>query len=182
LTLYRVFPYDASAAPTDKGGALYVPPGGNNRIDNPDIYNLMYLSDAPEGAVSEVFGRIPDWDELLFTHPNGTRYSLVCYEIARSSKIYDLNNVRHLAEIGIKPAEVVIRDRKLTQQWARRIFAMHRWIGISWWSFYGPQWRCVCLWDRNELLFSGIVEVLDIRSDVVRSAADAISRLIVKLS
>jgi hypothetical protein len=63
--LYRVFPYLADAAKSEPGGALYVPPQGGGRIDNPGKYSVLYLSDAAAGAVAEAFGRFPEWTPAI---------------------------------------------------------------------------------------------------------------------
>ncbi|HEY4901666.1 MAG TPA: hypothetical protein VIH91_12700, partial [Terriglobales bacterium] len=60
--LHRVFPYVATAAEDEPGGAVYVPPQGGGRLDNPGIYAILYLSDAPAGAIAEAFGRFPEWN------------------------------------------------------------------------------------------------------------------------
>jgi hypothetical protein len=54
-TLYRVFPFHPDSSADKPGGALYVPPQGAGRIDNPDLYTVLYLSDAPVGAIAEAF-------------------------------------------------------------------------------------------------------------------------------
>ncbi|SPF47786.1 hypothetical protein SBA4_3770012 [Candidatus Sulfopaludibacter sp. SbA4] len=63
--LYRVFPYVATAAEEEPGSAVYVPPQGGGRLDNPGIYSILYLSDAPAGAIAEAFGRFPEWNEAI---------------------------------------------------------------------------------------------------------------------
>ena len=77
MNLYRVIPYDESAAPTERGGALFVPPGSSNRIDNPDLYDVLYVAASPEAAVAESFGRIPLWTAHAFIHGSGRSQYLV---------------------------------------------------------------------------------------------------------
>ena len=51
----------------NEGGAVFVPPGGSNRIDNPDLYrDVLYVAATPEAAVAESFGRIPLWTAQTF--------------------------------------------------------------------------------------------------------------------
>ena len=64
-TLHRVFPYLASAAADKPGGALYLPPRGNGRLDNPGAFSVLYLSDAGAGAIAEAFGRFPEWSAAM---------------------------------------------------------------------------------------------------------------------
>jgi len=76
--LYRVFPYLPKAAPGEPGGALYIPPQGGGRLDNPDLYSVFYAGNAEAGAVAEAFGRFPEWTpDLLEGSPSlpGRAYS-----------------------------------------------------------------------------------------------------------
>jgi len=66
VTVYRLFPYDESAAPNERGGALFVPPGGRNRIDNPRSYSALYVAANPEAAIAETFGRLAVWTPETF--------------------------------------------------------------------------------------------------------------------
>ena len=63
--LYRVFPFLPRASPDEPGGALYVPPQGGGRLDNPDLYAVFYASDAEAGALAESFGRFPEWTSAI---------------------------------------------------------------------------------------------------------------------
>ncbi len=63
--LYRVFPYLKSAANTEPGGAFYIPGQGGGRADNPEIYSVLYFSDAAAGAIAEAFGRFPEWTRAM---------------------------------------------------------------------------------------------------------------------
>jgi hypothetical protein len=58
VTLYRVFPFDGTARPTDPGGPMFASRSGFGRIGNPDLYQELYLSTAAAGAISEAFGRL----------------------------------------------------------------------------------------------------------------------------
>ncbi|MBI1790737.1 MAG: RES domain-containing protein, partial [Acidobacteria bacterium] len=63
--LYRVLPFLAAAAEDEPGGALYIPPQGGGRLDNPELYSVLYLSDAASGAIAEAFGRFPEWSPAI---------------------------------------------------------------------------------------------------------------------
>jgi len=177
MRLYRVIPYDASAAPTERGGALFVPAGGTNRIDNPDLYDVLYLAGTHEAAIAETFGRIPLWTPDTFVHGSGRAHALLTYEIPNDIALFELDDVDALKSIGIKkPSSVVTRDRVKTQAWARTIFETGRYAGASWWSYYGPDWTVMGLWDRSGLRVIGAPETLTVASAVVKETAAAIVR------
>jgi len=177
VTLYRVFPYDPSAAPTEPGGALFRPSGGRGRIDNPTLYRTLYAGNEPECAIAELFGAYAVWDAAMFVHSSGLHYSLATLKSSGALSVWNMNDTEHLAQLELHPTDVIVRDRDRTQQWAARIFEMHRYSGISWWSYYGPQWQSCGLWD-----LSGIQEVvvtaLSIDDSIVRNAANTIVRTI----
>ncbi len=180
MRLHRVIPYDESVAPTERGGALFVPAGGDNRIDNPDVYDVLYVAGVPEAAIAESFGRIPLWTPETFMHGSGRPYQLVTYELPDSSRIFDLNDVAALADLGIaRPTEVVTRKRARTQSWARAIFERGGYIGASWWSYYEPDWTVMGLWDRSGIRVDGAPQRLHVDHVAVRNAASTIARQIV---
>ncbi len=174
----RVFPYSAAALAADPGGALFLPPGGGGRVDNQDLYRAFYVSSHAEGCVAEVFGRVPVWDPTLFVHPNGLPYALATYEIDDDSRLFALDNAEHLLRLGLKPSDVVRRDLERSQRWARDIYEAHEWDGISWWSFYGPQWQNIAIWHMERVALVGQPSILNVESDAVRRSANAIVRLI----
>ena len=181
MKLYRIFPYDASAAPTERGGALFVPAGARNRIDNPDLYNVLYIAKSPEAAVAEAFGRIPVWTPQTFEHASGHQYALATYEAPDDLAILSLDDIDALKALGItRPSIVVTRDRAKTQAWARTIFETGRYAGASWWSYYGPEWTVMGLWDLSAFHLVGTPEPITSTSTVVRDAATAIVRQIAR--
>lgn len=181
MRLHRVIPYDASAVPTERGGALYVPPGGTNRIDNPNLYDALYLAAAPEAAIAETFGRIPIWTPETFVHGSGRAFALAVYEVPDDLALFDLDDVDALKSIGVtKPSTVVTRDRTKTQAWARTIFERGGYAGITWWSYYGPDWSVMGLWDHTDVAVVEVPETLDVTTPTVRETARAIVRQIAK--
>ena len=179
MKLYRVIPYDASAAPTERGGALFVPAGGGNRIDNPDLYDVLYLAASKKAAIAETFGRIPLWTPETFVHGSGRPYALITYSADDGIAVFDLDDVDALKSIGItKPSTIVTRDRSKTQAWARTIFQTGRYAGASWWSYYGPDWTVMGIWDRTNVAIDGTPDVIVAASEVVRETAVAIVRQI----
>lgn len=180
MRVYRVIPYDESVAPTERGGALFVPTGGGNRIDNPDLYDVLYVAAAPEAAVAESFGRIPLWTPETFIHGSGHAHRLVTYKLRDSTRIFDLNDVAALQSLGIAhPTEVVTRNRARTQAWARAIFERREYEGASWWSYYEPDWTIMGLWARSGIAVVGTPEILTVDHVAVRNAAATIARQIV---
>lgn len=180
MTVYRVFPFDRSAAPTDLGGALYVPPpSGFARVDNPDLYDVLYVAEHPTAAVAEAFGRYDVWRAATFIHGSGLPYAIATYDLADGAPVFDLNDVEALKSIGVvRPTDVVTRDRTVTQAWARAIFIGGRYAGARWWSYYNPDWPVVGLWDRTGLRLATEPEILATTSAIVRDAAATIVRQI----
>jgi hypothetical protein len=181
VKLYRVFPYDKSVAPSERGGALFVPPGGHNRIDNPDLYRVLYAAANPEAAVAESFGRLPIWTPETFVTASGHPYALATFEVANDIAILSLDDIDALRELGItRPSNVVTRDRTKTQSWARAIYESGRYAGVSWWSYYGPDWTVLGLWDRTTVQLFDTPRSITSTTDVVQETATAIVRQIAR--
>lgn len=178
MIVYRIFPYDSRAAVDETGGPLFIPAGGGGRVDNPNLYRTLYVSSHAEGAVAEVFGRFPEWDDAMFVHASGLSYALAAYELANETKVFSLDDAEHLIRLGLKPSDVVRRDLRRSQRWGREIFEMREWAGVSWWSFYGPQWQSIALWDLSCIRLAGEPAVLTVATEAVRTAAGSIVRLI----
>lgn len=152
--LYRVFPLVASAAPAEPGGALYVPPQGSGRLDNPQLYTVLYLSDAASGAIAEAFGRFPEWPpSILRGSPSlpGSVRAIARYRLPGDAPLCDLDDPKQLQRLGLRPSDVVSRDYSRSRAWARRIYEQRAWIGIRWWSYYDPRWASIGLWDHDRL-------------------------------
>jgi hypothetical protein len=179
VRLFRVFPFDPDAAPNEKGGVLYAPGSTAGRIANPDLYRELYLSLAPETAIAETLGRLPTWHPSDFVRASGKQLALATYELPDDAPIIDLNSVGALAELGIeRPSEVVTRNRKVTQAWARTIFERGRYVGARWRSFYDPDWASVGLWDIEELRVIGTPEALSAEHPLVQKTAKEIVKQI----
>ncbi|MCL4849912.1 MAG: RES domain-containing protein [Bryobacteraceae bacterium] len=148
-TLYRVFPCQPEAAPVEPGGALYIPPQGAGRIDNPGLYAVLYLSDTAEGAIAEAFGRFPEWTPAILAGspalPGSTR-AIAQYRFRGELPLCDLDDAVRLLALELRPSQVVTRDYTQTRAWARTIFEQGRWAGIRWWSYYRPEWGSIGLW------------------------------------
>jgi len=158
-TLYRVLPLLTNAAPKQPGGVLYVPPQGGGRLDNPELYAVLYLSDAAPGAIAEAFGRFPEWSPAILAGSPGLPGSarvIASYRLADAAPLCDLDDPDVLRDLGLRPSEVVSRDYSRTRAWARRIYAQRLWVGVRWWSYYDPRWASVGLWDLTGLALQDV--------------------------
>ena len=178
MRLYRVLPFRPEAADGRPGHPLFVPSTqGAGRADSPGAYTVLYLSDAPAGAAAEAFGAIPLWTETMFEKPallNGRR-ALAAYELRDEAPVLDLDDAKALQRLGLRPSDVVTRDREVTQAWALQAFKNKRWIGVRWWSYYDPRWYSYGLWDRRQLTVTG-VEPLSLDHPAVVEAATVLRR------
>ena len=179
MRLHRVFPYDVGAAPTDRGGALFVPAGtGFGRIDNPELYSVLYVASSPSAAIAESFGRFAVWRPSTFVHESGAPYAVVTYEAPDDLAICDLDDVDTLRSIGVtRPSTIVTRDRAKTQAWARTIFALRKYAGACWWSFYDPNWPVMGLWDSSSLHPIAIDVITSTDALVRQTAADIVRQI-----
>jgi hypothetical protein len=181
-TFYRVFPFVASSALHEPGGALYIPAQGSGRLDNPELYSVLYLSDAAAGAIAEAFGRFPEWTPaILGGSPDlpGSVRVIARYQLADDATICNLDNPDQLRELGLRPSEVVSRDYVRTRAWARRIFEQGTWVGIRWWSYYEPQWASIGLWNIRWLIVEE-VRVLRLDDAALIEASRTILRRIIE--
>ncbi|MGH9064651.1 MAG: RES domain-containing protein [Acidimicrobiales bacterium] len=180
-SLYRVLPYLDTADDGEPGHPLYVPPStGASRIDNPDVYDALYLGDEPVCAVAEAFGWAPRWNAgLLRDAPSlpGSVRTLVSYELGDDAGVCDLDDADRLAELGLRPSRVVTRDRTVTQAWARELFDADEFAGVRWWSYYNPDWGSVGLWSTAALSVTDVV-VLTVDHPAFVAAAAEVIRII----
>ncbi|HEV2639689.1 MAG TPA: RES domain-containing protein [Actinocrinis sp.] len=184
---YRVGIYSEQAqTPEDNGHPLFRwPRQGFGRIDDPlKDYLVLYLADTAEAAVAEVFGRFPEWRSALFdvppAAPPNSRRALFTYQ--GEPRVCDLDDGHRLVEYGLRPSRVVTRDRTVTQEWARAIYERRtpegeqEFAGLSWWSYYNPDWSSLGLWDVD--LTVEDVEDLSLESLIVQETAFEIARVI----
>lgn len=156
MLIYRVYPHLEGADPAEPGGPMHLhKPQGWGRADNLDLYDAWYFAHAPEGAVGEVFGNLASWSDGMFILPAlvGARRVLGVYEVnENATRVLDLDDASTLASRGLRPTQVVQRNRSVTQQWSRQIYLKRTaagercWDGIRWWSFQRPHWAVLVLW------------------------------------
>ena len=158
MLVYRVFPFDPAAAAGTPGHPDYLhKPQGKARLDNPQHYETWYFAATPEAAVGEVFGDISVWGDDMFEYPAlpDARRTLGVFELPDSLNLLDLDDARALLDRGIRPTQVIARNRSATQGWALKIFGessdtgQRRWDGVRWWSFHRPHWTVFGLWSAR---------------------------------
>jgi hypothetical protein len=177
VLLFRVFPYLASAKVGEPGHPLYVHPDqGHGRWDNPRHYLARYMAGEPSAAAGEAFAHLSQWDEAMFPFPHipGARRALGTYELPDDLPYVDLDDASTLVRYGMRPSQVVQRNRPYTQGKALAIYQQKHWKGLRCWSFHRPEWRVWCLWDVDPACVD--VDDLTTSHPVVRDAATALRR------
>lgn len=155
MIVYRVFPSDPDAKAGQAGHPDYLlRPQGKGRVDNPTLYDVWYFATAPEAAIGEVRGDVPIWSDEMFQTPFLARGRLALgeFQLLDDLPLLDLDDARSLLDRGLRPTQVIARNRPVTQAWAARIFAeqnadgSRKWAGIRWWSFQRPHRTVLALW------------------------------------
>ncbi len=134
-------------------GYLHTPQGAG-RLDNPQHYATWYFAVTPEAAIGEAFGDITVWGEDMFELPTlpGSRRALGFFDLADDISLLDLDDARALLDRGLRPTQVIDRNRSLTQSWALAIFNERNdmgarcWSGVCWWSYPRPHWTVIGIW------------------------------------
>lgn len=184
MLLYRVFAHLPAATAGQPGHPEYLQPHqGKGRLDNPGEYLCWYMSAEQSGAVGEVFGDLLQWSNPMFAAPHlpGSARALGTYAIPDDTPLVDLDDAQALLDRGLRPTQVIERNRPVTQGWALKIFeernvsdGTRRWDGVRWWSYHRPQWRIFGLWGVNPR----VAEVQDLALDhpAVIDAAHALGK------
>ena len=144
----------------EPGHPLYVPEQGTARWDNPELYRAMYVAASPSGAIGETFAHLSRWTPTMLNSPSlpGAVRTLATYTIDEERHpLLDLDDARTMLDRGLRPTDVVIRDRPRTQRIAADVFAEGRWAGLSWWSLHRPQWTLFVIWEPEAL--AGEIEI-----------------------
>ncbi len=142
---YRIAPYVAAASSGQPGHPLHIDPAwqGQGRADNPSLYRALYFSESISGAVAETFGDLSVWSEEMFEVPflvDGRR-ALVRLEVDLPDEVrIDLDDASILVQRGLRPTEVVGRNRDRTRQVAADLY-LDGIREIRWWSWWRPEWR-----------------------------------------
>lgn len=175
---YRVFPWLSTATVGEPGHPTFVPNFGAGRIDNPESYLALYLSDGPGGACAEAFFFKDVWDtKMLRGLPSlpGSVQAIASLDLDSDVELCNLDDASRLLAFDLRPSQVVTRDRTVTQAWALRIFREDRWGGIRWWSYYDPRWGSHGVW-ATESLSLREVEPLTLDHPAITEAAEVLIR------
>ena len=179
IELYRVLPFVPSAKKVELGHPLFFPPNqGLARVDNSGHYAVGYLATSESCAVAEKFGFLSSWDSKMLrpikTLPE-SKWVVVTYNLSTEISIFDMDDAQNLQRLKLRPSRVVTRDRDITQGWALRIYKAGGNAGVSWWSFYNPDWTCVGLWSLPKLKVKQIDE-LTLEHPSIDQASRSINR------
>jgi RES domain-containing protein len=163
VLVYRVFPHREDAAPAEPGHPLYIHPDqGLGRWDNPDLYRMLYVASSATAAIGESFAHLSHWSEAMLPFPTitGSRRRLASYQLEEQAHpLLDLDDARAVLDRGLRPTDVVKRNRNRTQRIARDIFGESAWAGLSWWSMHRPEWVLHALWDFDHIELEAVDEL-----------------------
>ena len=147
-TLWRCFPWDASALPGAPFSPLYLAPGqSTGRFDLADQPAVLYLAGSPAQAVGEV---LQGFRGVTLTKAHLRRHSwplaLVTVEIPPHvwDGLADLGDPETLRRLGRRPEELAHHDRLITQAVARQVHAAGH-AGFRWWSALTGAWQSTVL-------------------------------------
>lgn len=156
MLVYRVFPHLPAASAGEPGHASYVHPDqGAGRWDNPNLYEAFYCATSAEAAIGESFAHISAWSVAMLRFPQlpGSVRALGTYRIDEEAHpLLDFDDPRALHDRGLRPTQVVVRNRPATQRIGADVYREGIWSGIRWWSMHRPQWTLLVLFD------SGVIE------------------------
>ena len=155
-----------------------MPSQGGGRIDNPDSYSVLYLSDAAAGAIAEAFGRFPEWTAaMLEGSPSlpGSVRALGRYTLANDESVCNLDDPKKLLRLALRPSDIVSRDYARTRAWALRIHNRGHWAGVRWWSYYDSKWASFGLWRTDRVKLEDVYP-LTLNLPALREAARTIVR------
>jgi hypothetical protein len=163
VIVWRVFPSVDGATDGQPGHPLYVHPDqGAGRWDNPDRYLAFYAAASAEAAVGEAFAHLLRWtaDMLPFPQLPGAVRVLGVYRYDEEAHpLLDLDDARALLDRGLRPTDVVVRNRPRTQAIARGIHDEGHWAGVRWWSVHRPQWPVMAFFGTEALTVEGVVDL-----------------------
>lgn len=122
--------------------------------------------------MAERFGNLAAWTEEMLAPPPALEHCTTClveYESGRTAAC-DIDDAHELVRLGLRPSEVVTRDRSRSQGWAESIWRERRWDGVRWWSYYGSHWGSFGLWDTTKLRVVRVTALSRDHSAVARAA------------
>jgi hypothetical protein len=186
---WRVFPWDATAAPGDPFTPQYVLPAGlqtGGRFDLSNIPTLYIALDNPAHALSEVLQSLRGRRQIRASHLRrqvrgrpGFYHPLAIVETWIPNDIYDalpdLGNPETLVRLAIRPDALASTDRAITQRISRTLHDDHGLSGFRWWSAFRGVWHVGVLYmdrvDRFRIHY-GQPDPLHLAHPLVQAAAD----------
>jgi RES domain len=177
VRLWRTLPFDSRAAPTEPGGALWLPrqQQGYGRHDNPDLYGCLYLAEDAVSAVAEPLAAFRGSGQMTASMLTHLRRPLALAELTlpAAAGAVDLDDPDALAAEGLRPSRIATRSREVTQRIAADLYRSNPdAVGLRWWSTLESSWINWTLFDRAVPVL-GLAEVVELRIDdaIVREAA-----------
>ena len=121
----------------------------------------------------------------MLEHPTGLRRALLTLSVPDDLSIFDFDDPTNLLHTGMRPSQVVIRNKSFTQGKAAELFnekqpdGSQRWSGLRWWSFHRPMWTNLMLWatpTQPAPLTLANIETLTLSSLAIVEAAATLHR------
>jgi hypothetical protein len=178
VDLFRVFHWDRRSLGRSGAGPLFLPRQhqGAGRHDAPDLYGAWYCTTHPVSAIAE---RIQQLRGQTLTNQDFLRLgnltlAIVGLRVAPPSAFVDLDDAVQLQRRDLRPSRVATRQRSVTQQTARRIYAEGV-TGFSWWSTLSADWTNVTLFYERAIRLASIIappRALTVELPEVQQAAD----------
>ena len=153
MKLWRVLPWDPSAAVGAPGDAMWVPRAfqGTARHDAPDRYGCLYLAENAVSAVAESLAPFRGTGDLRpeLLVRSGRPLALAELELDATAVLVDLDDPAVLTAETLRPSIVATGRRSVTQAYAVGQFERHPdAAGLRWWSTLEAGWIHVTLFDR----------------------------------
>ena len=177
MRLWRVLPWDPSAAAGEPGNALWVPRAfqGTARHDAPDQYGCLYLAEDAVSALAESLAPFRGTGDLRpeLLVRSGRQLALAELELDAQAVLIDLDDPAVLTAETLRPSVVATGRRTVTQEYAVALFERHPdAAGLRWWSTLESSWIHVTLFDRAlDALTASRVRALAIDDRAVSEAA-----------
>ena len=183
VSLWRVFPWDPTAAEGDRFSAAFVSGGqGGNRFDLAgQSAGVIYLAESEVHAVAEVIQRFRNTRDPLTNDDLtswGHRLALVEARLdpAVWPDVVDLCDPAALTDLRLTADEPPMRDRTHTRAIAFEVFGRGM-SGLHWWSAFWGEWHTVVLF-RQRFAPESLTYAEPIRLDCTIQAVIEATRLL----
>ncbi len=121
----------------------------------------------------------------MLEHPTGLRRALATFSAPDDLSVFDFDDPTNLLRVGMRPSQVVIRNKGFTQGKAAEVFRQQdadgsrKWDALRWWSFHRPTWTNLMLWaiaGESVPITLEDVQALDLASTPLAEAAKGLHR------